>query len=75
MSYPSPETQRGQKYSSFTYYHTGERRPSIVTCRNVAHREMLYCSNSSGEVYEQRAKELKPYQDNIVEGIIANAHA
>ncbi len=72
LTHPEPEKLVGQKYSQFTYYHTDQRRPLIVTMRNVASREMLYCASSSGAHYDQRAKELKDYQD-VVEGIVANA--
>jgi len=72
MSHPEPEKLIGKKFSQFTYYHTDERRPLIVTMRNVASREMLYCASSSGSHFDQRAKDLKEYT-NVVEGIIANA--
>ena len=69
---PEPEKIVGQKYAQFTYYHTDERRPTIVTMRNVASREMLYCASSSGALYDQRTRELKGHK-NVVEGIVANA--
>jgi hypothetical protein len=72
MSHPEPEKLIGQKFSQFTYYHTDERRPLIVTMRNVASREMLYCASSSGAHFDQRSKQLKGHS-NIVEAIIANA--
>ncbi len=72
MSHPEPEKIVGQKYAQFTYYHTDERRPTIVPMRNVASREMLYCASSSGALYDQRARELKGHK-NVVEGIVANA--
>ncbi|ACB74485.1 hypothetical protein [Opitutus terrae] len=72
MTHPEPEKLVGSKYSQFTYYHTDERRPMIVTMRNVASREMLYCASSSGAHYDQRARELKGYA-NVVDGIVANA--
>jgi hypothetical protein len=72
LSHPEPEKLVGQKYAQFTYYHTDQRRPLIVTMRNVASREMLYCASSSGAHYDQRARELKDH-DNVVEGIIAHA--
>jgi hypothetical protein len=72
MTHPEPEKIVGQKYSQFTYYHTDERRPMIVTMRNVASRELLYCASSSGALYDERAKELKAYT-NVVDGIVANA--
>jgi len=72
MNHPEPEKIIGTKYSQFTYYHTDNRRPLIVTMRNAASREMLYCASSSGALYDQRIKELKAHAD-IVEGIIAHA--
>ena len=72
MSHPEPEKIVGRKFSQFTYYHTDERRPLIVTMRNVASRELLYCASSSGAHYDQRARELKTHA-NVVDGIIANA--
>jgi hypothetical protein len=72
MTHPEPEKLVGPKFSQFTYYHTDERRPLIVTMRNVASRELLYCASSSGAHYDQRARELKAHA-NVVDGIIANA--
>ena len=72
MSHPEPEKLAGQKYSQFTYYHTDERRPLIVTMRNVASREMLYCASSSGTHFDERQKALRGHAD-VVAAIIANA--
>jgi hypothetical protein len=72
MSHPEPEKLAGTKFSQFTYYHTDERRPLIVTMRNVASREMLYCASSSGAHFDKRASDLQG-QDNVVTAIIANA--
>jgi hypothetical protein len=72
MSHPEPEKLIGKKYSQFTYYHTDERRPVIVSMRNVASREMLYCASSSGSHFDERQKALKGHPD-VVEAIIANA--
>jgi len=72
MSHPEPEKLVGRKFSQFTYYHTGERRPLIVTMRNVASREMLYCASSSGAHFDQRQKALRGH-GNVVEAIIATA--
>jgi hypothetical protein len=72
MSHPEPEKLVGQKFSQFTYYHTDERRPLIVTMRNVASREMLYCASSAGAHFDERQKALRGTND-IVESIIANA--
>lgn len=73
MNYPSPEQQSGQKYSAFTYYHTDTLRPLCGTVHNIASREMLYCSSTSGEHFEKRARELKGHTD-ILEGIAAHAN-
>lgn len=72
MSHPEPEKLTGTKFSQFTYYHTDERRPLIVTMRNIASREMLYCASSSGAHFDQREEALRNH-GNIVEAIIANA--
>ena len=72
MSHPEPEKIVGRKFSQFTYYHTDEQRPLIVTIRNVASREMLYCASSSGSHFDQRQKTLKSHA-NVVQAIIANA--
>ena len=72
MTHPEPEKIVGQKYSQFTYYHTDERRPMIVTMRNVASRELLYCAASSGAHYDKRANDLKGYA-SVIDGIVANA--
>ena len=74
MAYPLPDQQAGQKYSAFTYYHTDAQRPICGTVHNIASPEMLYCSSTSGEHFEKRARELKSH-DNIVEGIATRAHA
>ncbi len=72
MSHPEPEKIIGPKFSQFTYYHTDERRPLIVTMRNVASREMLYCASSSGAHFDERQKALRGHA-NIVDAIVANA--
>ena len=72
MSHPEPEKLTGTKFSQFTYYHTDERRPLIVTMRNVASREMLYCASSSGSHFDLRASDLKG-QGDVVSSIITNA--
>ena len=72
MNYPLPDHQSGQKYSPFTYFHTDSCRNLCGTVHNISSREMLYCSSSSGEHFDKRAKELRQ-STNIVEGIIAHA--
>jgi hypothetical protein len=69
MNYPLPDHQTGQKYSAFTYMHIDSNRPICGTAFNVAAPEMLYCSSSSGEHFDRRARELRG-ADNIIEGII-----
>jgi len=68
MNYPLPDHQTGQKYSPFTYLHIDSHRPICGTAHNVASDEMLYCSSSSGEHFEKRAKELRR-APNVIEGI------
>jgi hypothetical protein len=74
MNYPLPDHQSGQKYSPFTYFHTDSGKNLCGTVHNVASPEMLYCSSSSGEHFDKRARELRQ-SPNIVEGIIAHAHS
>ena len=71
MSYPLPDQQTGQKYAAFTYVHTDALRPVCGSVHNIASPEMLYCSSSTGQHFERRARELKQYA-NIVEGIVAS---
>jgi hypothetical protein len=73
MNYPLPDHQTGQKYSPFTYFHTDSGRNLCGTVHNISSREMLYCSSSSGEHFDKRARELRQ-SANIVEGIIAHAN-
>ena len=72
MSYPLPDQQTGQRYSAFTYYHVDALRPICGTVHNIASPEMLYCSSTSGEHFEQRARELKEHND-VIEGIVAHS--
>jgi hypothetical protein len=69
MNYPLPDHQVGQKYSAFTYMHIDSNRPICGTVHNIASPEMLYCSSSSGEHFDRRARELRGCE-NIVEGIV-----
>jgi hypothetical protein len=72
MNYPLPDQQTGQKFAAFTYYHVDALRPVCGTVHNVASPEMLYCSSTSGEHFEKRARELRQFKD-VVEGIVAGA--
>ena len=73
MNYPLPDHQVGQKYAALTYLHIDSHRPLCGTVHNVASPEMLYCSSSSGEHFERRARQLRGSAD-IVEGIIQHAN-
>ncbi len=72
MNYPLPDHQTGQKYSPFSYLHTDSVRNLCGTVHNVASPEMLYCSSSSGEHFDRRARELRQ-SPSVVEGIILHA--
>jgi hypothetical protein len=74
MNYPLPDQQTCQKYSAFTYHHLDALRPICGTVHNIASAEMLYCSSTSGEHFEKRARELKQHGD-IIEGIVIHANA
>jgi hypothetical protein len=67
-----PDQQTGQKFAAFTSYHVDALRPVCGTVHNVASPEMLYCSSTSGEHFEKRARELRQFKD-VVEGIVAGA--
>ena len=73
MAYPLPDQQTGEKFAPFTYYHMDGQRPLCGTVHNVASAEMLYCSSTSGEFFEKRARELARHSD-VVEGIAVGAH-
>ena len=73
MNYPLPDQQTGQKFSAFTYYHVDALRPICGTAHNIASAEMLYCSSTSGEHFEKRARQLKQHGD-IIEGIVMHAN-
>jgi hypothetical protein len=72
MNYSLPDHQTGQKYAAFTYLHVDSNRPICGTAHNIASEEMLYCSSSSGEHFEKRAKELRA-SPNIIEGILTHS--
>ncbi len=72
MNYPLPDHQVGQKFSAFTYLHLDAHRPICGTVQNVSSPEMLYCSSSSGEHFEKRARQLRG-SANVIEGIIEHS--
>jgi hypothetical protein len=45
---------------------------SCGTLRNFATREMLYVSESSGQIFDQRMKVLNEYEDPV-EGVLLEA--
>ena len=65
--------QMGEKFAPFTYYHLDGQRPLCGTVHNVASAEMLYCSSTSGEHFEKRAREIARYSD-VVEAIAEGAN-
>lgn len=69
MNYALPDHQTGERYAPFTYFHLDSVRNLAGTVHNVASPEMLYCSGSSGALFDARAKALKA-SGNVVEGII-----
>ena len=69
MNYTLPDHQAGAKYSAFTYLHVDSNRPICGSAYNYTSPEMLYCSSSSGEHFEKRAKELRGAK-NVTEGIL-----
>lgn len=71
MSYALPDQQSGQKLGAMTYYHLDAIRPICGTLHNIASPEMLYCSDTSGEHFDERCRELKGHSD-IVKGIVTN---
>jgi type IV secretion system protein TrbE len=73
MNYSLPDHQPGEKYAPFTYFHTDSTRNLCGTVHNIASAEMLYCSSSSGEHFDKRARELRQ-SPNIIEGIILHAN-
>jgi len=69
MNYTLPDHQAGAKYSAFTYLHIDSKPSDLRDAYNFTSPEMLYCSSSSGEHFEQRAKELRGAK-NVTEGIL-----
>ena len=70
--YPLPEHQTGTKFSSFLMVAPDPRRKLVGTFRNIAAPEVVYCGASDNEVWDERQKALKGY-DDVVMGIITEA--
>jgi type IV secretion system protein TrbE len=71
--YPLPEHQTGKlKFSSFTLWSPDPRRNLCGTLRNIVSPPVLYCGKSDGKEFDNRQRELAPYED-VVEGIVREA--
>jgi type IV secretion system protein TrbE len=71
--YPLPEHLPPQnKYAALTYYHLGVEQPLCGTIHNRVSPEMLFCSSSTGEDFDERSRRLRKHVD-IVHGILAES--
>ena len=71
--YPLPEHQSGKtKFSSFSLWSPDPRRNLCGTLRNVVSPPVLYCGKSDGKEFDNRQRELAPY-DDVVEGILCES--
>jgi len=70
--YPLPEhLPDTNKFSALTYYHLDARQPRCGTIHNRVSPEMLFCSSSTGEDFDNRSRLLRSHPD-IVSGILAS---
>jgi hypothetical protein len=73
--YPLPEhLPDNNKYAALTYYHLDAQQPRCGTIHNRVSPEMLFCSSSTGEDFDQRSRVLRNHQD-IVTGILSESAA
>ena len=73
--YPLPEhLPDNNKYAALTYYHIDAQQPRCGTIHNRVSPEMLFCSSSTGEDFDQRSRVLRNHQD-IVSGILTESAA
>jgi hypothetical protein len=71
--YSAPEFQTGpNRFSEMAIWCQEGNGKSCGTVRNYATREMLYVSESSGDVFDQRMKALAEYEDPVM-GVMAEA--
>jgi hypothetical protein len=71
--YPLPEhLPEHNKYAALTYYHLDAEQPRCGTIHNRVSKEMLFCSSSTGEDFDQRSRKLRQH-DDVVRGIITEA--
>ena len=72
-SYSAPEYQSGNaRYSEMAVWCQEGVKVSCGTSRNFATREMLYVSESSGQIFDERMKVLNEYEDPV-EGVLLEA--
>ena len=62
------------KYAALTYYHLDAQQPLCGTIHNHVSKEMLFCSSSTGEDFDDRSRKLREHQD-IVSGILTESGA
>jgi type IV secretion system protein TrbE len=68
--YPLPEhLPPHNKYAALTYYHLDVQQPLCGTIHNRVSPEMLFCSSSTGEDFDERSRKLRKHED-IVRGIL-----
>ena len=73
--YPLPEhLPDGNKYAALTYYHLDVQEPLCGTIHNRVSPEMLFCSSSTGEDFDNRSRLLRNHP-NIVSGILSESAA
>jgi len=73
--YPLPEhLPEGNKYAALTYYHLDVQEPLCGTIHNRVSPEMLFCSSSTGEDFDNRSRLLRNHP-NIVSGILSESDA
>ena len=73
--YPLPEhLPDSNKYAALTYYHLDVQEPLCGTIHNRVSPEMLFCSSSTGEDFDNRSRLLRKHPD-IVSGILAEPAA
>jgi len=68
--YPLPEhLPDNNKYAALTYYHLDVRQARCGTIHNRVSPEMLFCSSSTGQDFDERSRKLRSHED-IVAGIL-----
>ena len=73
--YPLPEhLPPHNKYAALTYYHLDVQQPLCGTIHNRVSPEMLFCSSSTGEDFDERSRKLRKHE-NIVRGILTETSA